>query len=83
MSLLALTLVLFVEQTSNLSHIVAYAKENKFLTSKVKGEGQGHVKGQNNIFGHNLVLFVIYTSNLSHIVAYEKGNKIFDIQCQR
>ena len=25
----------------------------KFLVSKVKGKGQGHVKGQNNPFGHN------------------------------
>ena len=24
-----------------------------FFMSKVKGEGQGHIKGQNNIFGHN------------------------------
>ena len=36
-----------------MSHIVAYGEANTFLTSKVKGEGQGHVKGQNNIFGHN------------------------------
>ena len=40
-------------QTSILSHIVAYANANKFLTSKVKGEGQGLAKGQNNVFGYN------------------------------
>ena len=50
---LAITFVLFVIQTSNLSHIVAYGKANKFLTSKVKDEGQGQGKGQNNIFVHN------------------------------
>ena len=40
-------------QTSNLSHIVAYGKAYNFLTSKVKDEGQGQVKGQNNLFDHN------------------------------
>ena len=50
---LAISLVLFVVQTSNLSHCVAYGKTNKFLTFKVKGECRGYVKGQNNIFGHN------------------------------
>ena len=44
-------------ETSNLSHIVACGKANKFLTSKFKGEGQGHVKGQNNISGHNFCSF--------------------------
>ena len=38
-------------QTSKLSHTVAYGKANKFLMSKAKG--QGHIKGQNNIFGSN------------------------------
>ena len=42
---LAINLLLFVIQTSSLSHTVAYGKVNRFLTSKVKG--------QNNIFGHN------------------------------
>ena len=41
-------------QTFNLSDIVAYGKANQFLTFKVKGEGQGRIKGQNNIFGHNV-----------------------------
>ena len=45
--------VLFVVQTSDLSHIVAYGKANKFFTFKFKDEGQGQVKGKNNIFGHN------------------------------
>ena len=40
-------------KTAKLSHIVAYGKANKCLTSKVEDEGQGQVKGQNNIFGHN------------------------------
>ena len=62
-------------QTSHLSYRVAYRKGNKFLTSKVKGEGQGHVKGQNNIFSHNVFLFVVQTCNFSHTVAYGKANK--------
>ena len=48
---LTTTFVLFVVQTSDLCHIVTYGEANKFLTSKVKG--QGHIKGQNYIFGHN------------------------------
>ena len=40
-------------QTSNLSDVVGSGKANKFLMSKVKGEG--HIKDQNNIFGHNFV----------------------------
>ena len=52
-TLFPISLVLFVVQTSKLSHIVAYGKANKFLTSNVKGEGQGHMKGQNNLFGHS------------------------------
>ena len=71
---LAITLFLFVVQTSNLSHVVAYGKVNKFLTSNFKGEGQGHVKGQNNIFSETFLLIVVHTSNLSHVVAYGKTN---------
>ena len=48
---LVITFVLFVTQNSNLSHIVAYGKVNTFFMSKVKG--QGHIEGQNNIFGNN------------------------------
>ena len=33
---LPIALVLFVVDTSNLSHIVAYKKDNQFLPSKVK-----------------------------------------------
>ena len=62
-------------KTSNLSHIVAYGKANTFLTSKVKGEGQGLAKGQNNVLAITFVLFIVQTSNLSHIVAYEYANK--------
>ena len=61
-------------QTSNLSHIVGYGKTNKFLTSKVKGEGQGNIKGQNNILAITFFLFGVLTSTLSHIVGYGKAN---------
>ena len=71
---LAITFVLFVIQTSNLSHTVAHGKVSKFVTFKVKGHC--HIKGQNNNFSPNFVLFVIQTSNLSHAVAYGKANKI-------
>ena len=70
---LTITLVLFVVQTSNLACVIAYGKENKFLMSKVKSEGQGHVKGKNNIFGDNFGSFNAQTSNLSHIIAYGKA----------
>ena len=71
---LAITFVLFGVHTSNLSHIVAYGKANKSLMFKVKGQGQGHLKYQNNILAITLVLFAMKTSNLSHIVAYGKAN---------
>ena len=45
------------------------------MTSNVKGEGLGNIKGQYIIFVHNFCSICLQTSNLSHIVAYEKGNK--------
>ena len=71
---MAITSVLFVAHTSNLTHNVAYEKGKKFLISSVKGDGHVEAKGQNNIFVHNFCLFVVQTSSLSHSVAYGKSN---------
>ena len=80
-TLLSLTLVLFVVRTSTLSHIVAHGKAKKFLTSKIKGEGQGHIKGKIYIFGHNFGSICHPHFQLVSYCSLCKGQKILGIQC--
>ena len=54
-----------------------------FLTSKVRYEGQGHIKGQNNIFGHNFGSICRADFQLVSYCSLWKGKYIFDIQGQR
>ena len=68
---LVITFVLFVVQTSNLSHIVAFGKANKFVASKVKGHS--HMKGQNNNFSHNFCSICGIDFNLASYCRLWKG----------
>ena len=55
----------------------------KIFDRKVKDEGQGHVKGQNNIFGHNFCSIWRTGFQLVSYCNLWKGEQIFEIQGQK
>ena len=83
LTFLSITLALFIVHNSNVSLIIAYWKAKNLFTSKVKDEGQGHMKGQNYIFGYNFVSICHPHFQLVSYYSLLKGQEILDIQGQR